>query len=266
MTTPWGDVPNIPRGKGQYGIRKSMAPIPGQTFGRGQGPGPQVGPLRPSDVKYAIYGGLQLQRVLLAGWQLQPSIGIVAKDVDRLGLQFQDFSEPITEAIMYMQESIRKNFEEEGRPDRWAPLHEYTVKVRGGNAHPILRRSGRLEEAATSFSIWKITPTSASIQSLPEHVWYGALHQNGFGSLRDVARNLVSSVGKPLTPTNINKVLKQLESGKLHPTNQRRATQIVIPARPFIMFQEEDVEAIQEIFIAWMERRVSEVGRDWNQL
>lgn len=44
-------------------------------------------------------------------------------------------------------------------------------------------------------------------------IWYGVLHQEGFGG-----------------------------SGRAHP----------IPARPFIMFQEEDVDAIEQTFVDWL--------------
>jgi phage gpG-like protein len=42
-----------------------------------------------------------------------------------------------------------------------------------------------------------------------------------------------------------------------------KQSKFVIPQREFAMFQEEDIEAIQEIFIEWMERRADQVGRGW---
>jgi phage gpG-like protein len=44
----------------------------------------------------------------------------------------------------------------------------------------------------------------------------------------------------------------------------KRSTTFVIPARPFVLFQTEDIEAIQEIFIDWMEDQAEQVGRSWH--
>jgi hypothetical protein len=41
-------------------------------------------------------------------------------------------------------------------------------------------------------------------------------------------------------------------------------SKFVIPQREFALFQDEDIEAIQEIFIVWMEKRADQVGRGWN--
>jgi phage gpG-like protein len=38
------------------------------------------------------------------------------------------------------------------------------------------------------------------------------------------------------------------------------AGQAAIPPRPFIMFQEEDIDAIQNIFAEWVEDKVREAG------
>lgn len=50
--------------------------------------------------------------------------------------------------------SIKKNFEEEGRPDKWEPLKERTQRERRAEGydpeHPILVRSGELKRSATT--------------------------------------------------------------------------------------------------------------------
>jgi len=270
VSSPFGDLPNLPRGKGKYGIRNYL-----QTPVGGAGPvGPSESsaafraPLRLSEIKASVYGGLRFNRVLYAGWAFSPTIGMVAKDINKLGLELENFLEPLNAAVAYMTESIRRNFEEQGRPERWEPLSDYAVKIRH-SSEPILVRSGRLKEVATSFSIWTITPTSASIRALPSFVWYGTLHQEGYGSLRWVAKALLKSTGNPanVNPKNIEKVTKRLQAGTLHPTDLAKETRFVIPERPFVVFQEpEDLEAIQEIFVQWMEAKADAVGRNWNRL
>jgi len=216
-------------------------------------------PLRLSEIKYSIYGGLKFSRVLSAGWSFQPSLGVIARDIQRLGLEIENFEEPLHMAAAYMGESFKKNFEEGGRPERWEPLAQYTEQVRG-NSGPILIRSGNLLRTITSFSIWHFNETSMSIQQLPSFVWYGVIHQQGYGSLMDIAR-------KELGPLAGERDLKvralQLLMGQ-RPAS--RHTKIAIPQREFVLFQTEDIEAIQEIFIDWMEGLADEVGRSWNRL
>jgi phage gpG-like protein len=217
-------------------------------------------PLRLSDIKVAIYRGLRFDRVLYAGWMLNPSIGLVAKDIERLGIDIRSFRVPLSRAVSeVMTRSIRRNFDVGGRPDPWAPLADYTVEVRG-TSEPILVRSGRLRRIASQFNIWTITQTSASIRSLPESIWYGNIHQAGYGSLMDIARK---ELGAQATLRDIKVRALQLMMGARPPGRQ---TKFVIPQRQFILFQEVDIEAIQEIFINWMEDRADRVGRSWNRI
>jgi phage gpG-like protein len=169
----------------------------------------------------------------LLDFEFQPSIGILANRMAAFGATFDNLREPLVKSVQkVMIPSFRANFAAEGRPS-WTPLSDVTVKRRGGETGPILRRTGRLERDATQTKIWKFTNTAASIQTWPESSWYGVLHQGGYGS-----------AGKAT-------VAKQTSKG---------AAAFVIPARPFIMFQEEDVPKIQEIFAEWMTKKALEYG------
>lgn len=228
-------------------------------------------PLRLSQIKWAIYGrgggsvgrGLRFQRVLYAGWDFYPAPGIVAKDINKLGLELRSFRLPLVTAIRsIMERSIYQNFEQGGRPVPWQALSDYAVQVRG-SAEPILVRSGALRDVASSFEVWTITDNDASIRSLPTRVWYGNLHQSGYGSIGSTARRLL---GGRASAEDIQALSNRLSMG-LSSQGARapgQQSKFVIPQREFAMFQEEDVEAIQEIFIEWMERRADNVGRGWN--
>lgn len=183
----------------------------------------------------ALIGGVGSIRFLSGlDFEFHPSIGILANQLDRFGLEFEHLREPLVKSIQkVMIPSFRKNFRAEGRPG-WEELSPVTVKRRGV-AHPILRRTGRLERDATQTSIWHITDTAASIQGWPGSSWYAVIHQAGFGSAGAAV-----------------KAGKKLES--------KSAAKFQIPARPFIMFQEEDVEDIKEIFLDWMERMAAKHG------
>ena len=229
------------------------------TFSEGT---PAAGrPLRLSEIKYAIYGGLRLDRDLYVGWEIEPSIGLVAKDINKLGLELQSFVEPLVQSIKeVIAPSIRKNFLMEGRPEPWEPLALYTETVRG-SARPILYRTGALERVATSFNIWTVSHTSAAIMDLPQEVWYGALHQGGYGSIGQIARK---TLGPTATRAEIANLSMAISIAAERGPNARLATKVVIPARPFILIQDEDVEAIQDVFINWMEAKADMVGRGWH--
>jgi len=215
-------------------------------------------PLRLSDIKRSIYGGVRFDRVLYAGWSFHPSLGIVAKDIDRLGIDIRSYRVPLEKAIrLVMMPSIRKNFEQGGRPEPWEPLASYTVKVRG-SSRPILIRTGALRAVASSFSVWTIGQTSASIRALPSAVWYGNIHQEGYGSIGQIARK---QLGPRATAQEIQDRAMELFLGA---TPAKKQSKIVIPAREFALFQVSDIEEIQEIFIDWMEDRADQVGRSWN--
>jgi phage gpG-like protein len=217
------------------------------------------GLIRLSDIKVRIYHGLRFERVFNAGWSFPPSPGIVAADIKKMGLEFESYKVPLTTAIKtIMMPSIRKNFDVGGRPEPgWEPLAEFTIAMRGGSAWPILVRSGNLKKTASSFQIWSIGQTSATIRQLPSRVWYGNLHQEGYGSIGGIARRMLGSAA---TPASIQKLSIELASGR-RPASQQ--TKFTLPQREFALFQEEDIEKIQEIFIEWMEEKVNKAGRAW---
>src|SRR5690606_29929622 len=64
------------------------------------------------------------------GFTFSPTIGIVAKNVDKLGLDIRSFREPLKRAIQQVViPSIRTNFDSGGRP-AWEPLSEATLRWR----------------------------------------------------------------------------------------------------------------------------------------
>lgn len=208
---------------------------------------------RNRDITAAV-GRLGFARQLTGvDFEFQPSIGILARNIDKLGTDIRSFREPLTRAVKeVMIPSFRQNFEQEGRPDHWAELAPYTVQVRH-SSHPILVRTGRLKKTATSFSIWEISQNGAVITSLGSKAWYGTIMQagiEGFGHHVDQAK---AELGPKARPSEITRRAYELHD-EANPGGAKGAAPI--PARPFIMFQEEDEEAIQEIFWDWLSHRV----------
>lgn len=206
--------------------------------------------------------GLRLDEGIVA-WEFKPSLGILARDIEVLGHDISNFRAPLVHAVKtVMIPSFRKNFEAEGRPS-WEPMAEATemLREREGSSGPLLNRTGKLKRTAASLSIWTITKESASIQDLPEKVWYGKVHQEGMGGMGRRVKSVLASAakrGKRISPGQAAAIAqKQLDqeilSGK---TGGGRAT-VNIPERPFIMFQDEDMDGVYEVFQFWLEQRIA---------
>ena len=206
---------------------------------------------RNRDITAAV-GGLVFARQLTGvDFEFQPSIGLIASRIDKLGMDIRSFKEPLTRAVVQvMIPSFKLNFESEGRP-AWEPLAPYTVQQRKGRANPILFRSGKLKKVATSRAIWQISQNGAVITSLPASVWYGVIHQAGLGGFSSFLENAKAKLGPDARPRQV--IMEAFDS--YDEAGGGRRGNAAIPARPFIMFHEEDEYAIQEVFFDWLEER-----------
>lgn len=170
----------------------------------------------------------QVFKSMIPQLKFEPSIAVAAGRIDRMQGAIDSFREPLKRAVKeIIAPSIRKNFDVGGRPS-WEPLTEFTIQRRaedGYGAGPILERTGRLRHQASQPSIWRYTDTSAAILDLPSSIWYGKLHQSGF-------------------------------------TDSLRGTEV--PARPFIMLQDEDIRGVEKLFAEWIEERFAAVWGEYS--
>lgn len=168
----------------------------------------------------------------------------MAARVETLRMNIRSFKEPLTEAIRkVMVPSIRKNFDEGGRP-AWEPLSAATLEIRerwgiGGDSPLIL--FGNLRRTATQINIWTITSKDAMVMGLPPNVWYGAIHQAGYEGTEAPAKGKDLSFKAQLARWGGSSG-KQVAS---------------IPARPFIVLQPEDEADIEDVFMAWLYKKVN---------
>ena len=223
--------------------------------------------------------GLRLDtNITSVNWSFKPSVGIVARDVDRLGLAISDFKVPLTRSVEnVMIPSIRQNFVVGGRPS-WEPLStetEYRRESKGFGSGPTLVRTGALQRAATSLDIWSIGSAFATVKALPEEVAYGAVHQGGasVGSTNSFSKwiqRAKSELGKQASVREVTSfafsLMDTARSGKKHYAAPgagiyHEGEGIHIPARPFIVIQDEDGEEIEAIFAVWLEEVAISQGR-----
>lgn len=205
----------------------------------------------------------------ITSFEFQPSIGIMGKKFAMLAKELEDLHEPLTRSVHdVMTVSILENFISGGRPT-WDELSPATIARRRklGQGTMILVRSGKLGEVASSERIWSIGRTTATVRDLPESVWYGKIHQGGYEGGQFAGGNWFRkyqvAARKALGPDEDDKevdalAFKMFDKRLLsHGPAPRQASSI--PARPFVMFQDEDIDAIQLIFITWVEEKVAEV-------
>jgi phage gpG-like protein len=161
----------------------------------------------------------------------------MARKIDRLGGKIKHFKEPLRQAVRKVViPSIQTNFHKSGRP-RWEDLAESTwAQKRPGSK--ILIETGALMHTMGLMKIWRITNDTAMITDLPQSVWYGKLHQEGRGGTRGFG-------------------IRNVLTGRIDVTGTESEG---LPARPFVMLQEEDMPKIDEVFREWLGQQVREVG------
>lgn len=239
-------------------------------------PSGQVGRdgINPVDIAGAV-SMLRFDTIKSVKWDIRPSVGIVAKDVDRLAMDIRSFKEPLATIVRtVMIPSIKENFATEGRP-KWAQLADSTVAARKAS-HPILQRSGLLERRATQFNIWDIGTTSATIRALPPDAFYGVYHQagaergtgGGSNNNNEAMSRLGVKAGNELLGKFIPKAAAELGPKASPARIKARAIGMAmdegtwtLPARPFIMYQNSDIPKMEAIFGAWMTERAIRSGR-----
>jgi phage gpG-like protein len=207
----------------------------------------------------------------IQSFEFKPSLGIVAKQLQMFGAEFKDMREPLKKAVTdVMQYSILENFMTGGRPEKWDDLTYYTIRRRKGKALPVLVWTGALAEGASSPSIWSIGSATATVRDLPQKIWYGKVHQAGAagddslgaGNWFDKYKKAAAKIeGPEASDDEITKTAYKIFDARVTKHGIAPQATADIPARPFILFQEEDLDAIQLIFAQWIEEKARSVGR-----
>ena len=134
----------------------------------------------------------------------------------------------------HMLRSINKTFEAEGRPNKWAALHpQYKAQRPAGG---ILRITRRLQLSVTrQGAAGNVFETGSDHVTIGTNVVYAAIHQFGGTTAAHVIRprnkKALAWPGGPGPRKSVN-----------HPGSK-------IPARPFLVVQDEDYEAMAEILV-----------------
>lgn len=199
---------------------------------------------------YKLSSGIKVASLFDMGFDFTPTLGLKAAEFDALDVDIRSFREPLKRSIQQViAPSIGKNFLVGGRPQSWTPLSDATIPVKA-NANPKypvndpLLRSGLLMKTMQQLNIWTITSTQAEIQSLPDKISYGNVHQSG------TSMGTTAEVASGGTAAGFQRMMDQVLSGG---SSERGKN---IPARPFAMVQTADLDAIQDVWEIWLNERV----------
>ena len=181
---------------------------------------------------------------------IEPRPGILADEIRTLGADIRSFRVPFERSIKeVLIPSFRTNFDVEGRP-KWAPLTRATMRWRKYKGKPILEQTGLLKRTFATTQrwrkVWTIRPEEAFIDfgNLPTDTnrlsgaslrYYAqALERGSTGSVGTQAeREAVSQLGATYG----------VDGGEL-------------PARPYLIIQDEDEDKIRDIFQEYVADRV----------
>jgi phage virion morphogenesis protein len=140
--------------------------------------------------------------------------------LQELALDARKVERPLEAIGVYMLGSVEKNFQQQGRPERWSPLSPRTLagrrKGRGKGGPKILIDMARLKNSMNHKV--RIGEPSSYVE-VGTNVIYGPRHHFGY---------------------------KGEKKGR---------GQAKTPARPFLLIQEEDNQKIEEIFNRHLRRR-----------
>jgi phage gpG-like protein len=213
----------------------------------------------------SVRRGLRLDELLQ--FEFKPSIGISAKNIDRLGLDIRSFREPLKRVIQQvLAPSFRKNFESGGRPDAWEPLSDATMEIRdrlGFSGDDVLVRTGALQRVSQQFNIWVVTGEAAFIPKLPDKVRYGNIHQSGYGGSgtgKKMGGYLKKAKGDAKEAQKLldDDLIMAMRTGQKMGGGAR--TVAAIPQRQFILLQDEDYDEIERVFVEWLTERAVRAG------
>jgi phage gpG-like protein len=187
----------------------------------------------------------------------------MVRDMEHFAIDIRSYRVPLERAVrQIMMPSITENFNTSGRPVPWAPLSDATWEKRaqdGWSGGDILIKSGTLRSVAGSFKIWKIGTGGAAVTGLPG-AEYGGYHQAGYGTQPESLGSIAARTGQSLA--DVLRGITEAQRGAMASgTTIGSGWRPWAPARPFILFQDQDIAGIQRIFADWLGERALRVGK-----
>lgn len=166
------------------------------------------------------------------------------------GNRIVDFRVPLKRIGEYMISSIQNNFLAQGRPDKWAPLSQMTMALRrkgtGAGGPLILRDKGDLFKSI----VYDPVEPEEFVRVGTNLPYAKKLHYGGVNVIPAHTENVKSFTRRSKGKTITVRSFKRKVSDRM----------FNVPARPFVMVQEDDVPVIQRIFVDHIKSAKKEGG------
>lgn len=164
----------------------------------------------------------------------------------RIGKNLINYAPVLKSSGEYMVSSIQNNFLSQGRPNAWAPLSPMTIllrtKGRGSRSPQILMDTGNLFKSIT----YAVDESSVKIGT---NVKYAKRLQFGGTSTMPACVQKIPAHSRKIKGKNVRvKAFERHQSARTFNT----------PSRPFVLFQDQDVEALQGIFVRFVDKSIKE--------
>lgn len=172
------------------------------------------------------------------------SKGVLKKFFDKVIRRLDNPKTALQKASLVMLRSIDKNFRAEGRPRKWTALAPMTVGFRRKKSKRILQDTGRLKGSITAQVHKDFAKIGTNLAYAP------LLHKGGMTKpktlrIKQHKRRQTRAFGKPITPKIVIVRAHSMRIGSKK-----------VVARPFILFQREDIADINKLFLIHVKEAV----------
>ncbi len=174
--------------------------------------------------------------------------------LDTLSRRFDDMTPAMRRIANQLEATVKRNFREGGRPEKWKPSKR--VVKRGGKrvlieTRPgqILRKTGRLRNSITRDYGRAFAEVGTSVEYAPTHQ-FGA-RKGEFGR-KTVT---IKAHRRKVKSRDIRKGRRLLAQGVAFVKEHQRIMEFPwgdIPARPFMVVPDEDMEDIKDILVRFI--------------
>lgn len=177
----------------------------------------------------------------------------VRRALGQVAASLQDCSTPLERSAKEMRESLATNFHQEGRPDNWEPLKDITLAVRTNfGSTEILQDTGALFRSVTTPSAaGSINELTQAYAKIGTNLVYAAFQQQGGTVVPKRAKVLARKVSQDAA--------SRAASMDWPVSNWNGAWYVIfgmsrtIPARPYMVVQDEDLVTFGRVFQGWIQ-------------
>lgn len=166
------------------------------------------------------------------------------KEIVEVGKKIDDTKPALIKVGLIMIRSIDKNFRAQGRPRKWYLLSPMTIGLRRSKQKAtikILQDTGRLKGSITSQAHKDHVKVGTSLEKAPL-LHFGGRTEPKTLKIKQHKRKITKAFGKVISPKTITVRAHDMRIGAKQ-----------VPARPFVLFQKEDVETINKLFLGHIE-------------